>query len=238
MASKAESIYTAYDNIDKIFPKKKIINTGNPVRQDLLTENKNIKSEAYKYFNLSDNKKTLLIIGGSLGAKTINESIALGLENLINNNIQIIWQTGKNYFSSAEEEVKKFNSENIKVLPFISRMDLAYSIADVVISRAGASSISELCLLEKPAILVPSPNVAEDHQTKNALALSEKNAAIVEKDKDSKSSLTDTVIRLLNNEKKLFELSENIAKLAKHNSSQKIAQIVIEAAEKSRSNKK
>lgn len=229
LAAKASAICVAYDRMERYFPKEKIIQTGNPVRQDLIAPAA-MREEAFRYFNLDPNKKTILIIGGSLGARTINESIEKGLERFDKNNIQIIWQTGKSY-----AETQKVISDFICRVPFISRMDLAYLAADLVISRAGASSISELCLLEKPVILVPSPNVAEDHQTKNALALSEKNAAVLVKDTDARASLTDTAIRLVNNPAKLLSLKENIAKMAYHNSADKIAQIV---AETIRTNKK
>lgn len=226
LASKASAICVAYDQMERYFPKEKIIQTGNPVRQDLVAP-ASMREEAFRHFNLDPSKKTILVVGGSLGARTINESIEKGLDHFDRNNIQVIWQTGKSY-----AETKKIVSDFICRTPFISRMDLAYLAADLVISRAGASSISELCILEKPVILVPSPNVAEDHQTKNALALSEKDAAVFVKDADAHTSLVDTAIRLVNNPAKLQTLKENIARLAYHKSADKIAQIVVEAAEK------
>lgn len=224
LAPKASAICVAYDKMERYFPKDKIIQTGNPVRQDLEAP-ASMRDEAFRYFNLNPDKKTILVVGGSLGARTINESIEKGLDHFDKHNIQVIWQTGKSY-----AETNKVVSDFICRMPFISRMDLAYLAADLVISRAGASSISELCLLQKPVVLVPSPNVAEDHQTKNALALSEKDAAVLVKDVDARTSLVDTAIRLVNNPAKLKTLKENIAKLAYHNSADKIAQIVVEAA--------
>ena len=226
LASKASAICVAYDQMERYFPKEKIIQTGNPVRQDLVAP-ASMRKEAFRHFNLDPSKKTILVVGGSLGARTINESIEKGLGHFDRNNIQVIWQTGKSY-----AETKKIVSDFICRTPFISRMDLAYLAADLVISRAGASSISELCILEKPVILVPSPNVAEDHQTKNALALSEKDAAVFVKDADAHTSLVDTAIRLVNNPAKLQTLKENISRLAYHKSADKIAQIVVEAAQK------
>ena len=224
LASKASAICVAYDQMERYFPKEKIIQTGNPVRQDLVAP-ASLREEAFRFFNLDPNKKTILVIGGSLGARTINESIEKGLSLFDKNNIQVIWQTGKAY-----AETKRIISSFICRTPFISRMDLAYLAADLVISRAGASSISELCILEKPVILVPSPNVAEDHQTKNARALSDKNAAVFIKDADAGTALVDTAIRLVNNPAKLRSLQENISKLAYYNAADKIAQIVVEKA--------
>ncbi|MGL4293650.1 MAG: undecaprenyldiphospho-muramoylpentapeptide beta-N-acetylglucosaminyltransferase [Bacteroidales bacterium] len=224
LAAKAEAICVAYDQMDRYFPKDKIIQTGNPVRQDLVAPG-SMREEAFRYFNLDPAKKTILVIGGSLGARTINESIEKGLDQFDKNNIQVIWQTGKSYATT-----NKVVSSFICRTPFITRMDLAYLAADLVISRAGASSISELCILEKPVILVPSPNVAEDHQTKNALALSSKDAAVLIKDADAHTSLADCSIRLVNNPAKLKTLKENIAKLAYYNAADKIAEIVIETA--------
>jgi UDP-N-acetylglucosamine--N-acetylmuramyl-(pentapeptide) pyrophosphoryl-undecaprenol N-acetylglucosamine transferase len=224
LASKAKAICTAYDGMERFFPKERIILTGNPVRQDL-EASQELRDEAFRYFNLDPTKPTVLVIGGSLGARTINESIEKGLEQFDKNGIQVIWQTGKQY--AANDKVV---ADFVCRTPFITRMDLAYLAADLVISRAGASSISELCLLEKAAVLVPSPNVAEDHQTKNALALSEKGAAVLVRDADAKATLVDTAVRLLGNKAKLASLKENIAKLALRNSADKIAQIVIEQA--------
>ena len=226
LAKKASAICVAYEDMEKFFPKDKIIITGNPIRQDLVVPNID-KAEAYKYFDLDPSKKTLLIIGGSLGALTINKSIEKGLTRLSDSGIQVIWQTGKSYDPS-----RVVIPENVKQMHFISRMDYAYSVANLVVSRAGASSISELCILEKPSIFVPSPNVAEDHQTKNAEALSKRNAAVLVKDINAETSLVEEALRLINNEAKLRELQRSIAPLALHRSAEKIAAIVEEQSSK------
>ena len=226
LAKKAKRICVAYEKMDRYFPADKIIVTGNPVRQDL--ENiANKRSEAHEYFKLDANRRTLLVLGGSLGARTINQSLLAGLQKLANTDIQVVWQTGSGYFEALNEKVASLNMPNIKVLSFISRMDLAYAAADLVISRAGACTISELCLTGKPAILVPSPNVAEDHQTKNALALKEQDAADMVKDAEAPERLTDVALSLINNEARLKLLSANISKMAKHNSAKQIAEEIL-----------
>jgi len=222
LAKKAKKIYVAYEGMERFFPKNKIVLTGNPVRQDLFSVSPKTK-EAYQFFNFDPRKKTILIVGGSLGARTINQSIIAGLEKLAKTDIQIIWQTGKFYIGNALKAAEPFANKNLLVTDFVSRMDLAYSIADLVVSRAGASSISELCLLAKPVILIPSPNVAEDHQTQNALALVRKNAAIMIKDVDAKVQLVTKALELINNENELKKLAENIIKLAEKNSADRIA---------------
>lgn len=221
LASKAEKICVAYGGMDKFFPKDKIILTGNPVRQDLF-EVKPKDAEAYKFFNFSTKKKTLLIVGGSLGARTLNQSIIAELEQLSIADIQIIWQTGKFYIEEAKQSAQKYINKNLLVTDFVSRMDYAYSIADLVISRAGASSISELCLLKKPVILVPSPNVAEDHQTQNALALVNRNAAVMIRDVDSVKELVPKALEMIQNDNLLEELANNIGTLAEKNSADRI----------------
>jgi len=226
LSKKASKICVAYDNMEKFFPASKIIKTGNPVRQDLLkTQNK--AKEAYQFFGFDPTKKTLLIVGGSLGARTINQSVTAQLKQLTEANIQVIWQTGKYYFESALQSADSFKSASLLVTDFVSRMDYAYSIADLVISRAGASSISELCLLSKPTILVPSPNVAEDHQTQNALALVRKEAALMIKDSEAINSLIPEAIKLINNDVELLKLAENIFKMAEKDSAERIADEVI-----------
>ena len=225
LAKKAKAICVAYDGMEKYFPKEKIILTGNPVRQDLLNKINN-RDEALTHFNLS-NKKTILIIGGSLGARTINQSVIKDLNKIGESDCQILWQTGKNYFTNAKKAKDESGFENVNVLDFIARMDLAYACADVIISRAGAGTISELCLVGKPVILVPSPNVAEDHQTQNALALVNKNAAIMIRDIDAPDSLIDVTLDLINNEKKKSELAKNISELALKDSAKIIAQEVL-----------
>jgi len=214
LASKAKKICVAYHNMGRYFPKNKIVNTGNPIRKDL-QDIKNKSTEALRFFNFEPDKKTLLIIGGSLGARTINESITLNLDVLIRKNIQVIWQTGKYYYKKAKEEVARYNNHNISVMEFINRMAFAYSVADVIISRAGAGTISELCIVGKPIILVPSPNVAEDHQTKNALALVDKNAAVMVKDANAKSELINNLLELIKDDNKCVEMGVKLQKLAK-----------------------
>lgn len=226
LSQKVDRICVAYSGMEKFFPKQKIILTGNPVRQDILSlEGK--RERGLEFFGLDGNKKTILVIGGSLGARTINESIMNCLEDFASNNIQLIWQTGKGYFETAKSGVSKFEGIGIKAFDFIQKMDLAYSVADMVISRAGASSVSELCLVRKPTILIPSPNVAEDHQTKNAMALVTYNAAIIIKDIDAKQQLKAVAIKLIKDEEACFKLSENIARLALPDSAIVIANEVI-----------
>ena len=237
----AKKICVAYEGMERFFPKEKIILTGNPVRQNLTS---GTKEEAIKYFNqefgvnFSADKKTLLIIGGSLGARTINQGIIAHLNDLIDSDIQVIWQTGKNYFADCQIALEEYNSkfkiQNSKFIctDFVSQMPLAYALADLVISRAGASSISELCLLGKPSILVPSPNVAEDHQTHNAMALVKKDAAVLVKDVDAKDTLIATALPLIKDDKHLAALHDNILKLALPNSARLIAEEVMKLATK------
>ncbi|MBQ0021860.1 MAG: undecaprenyldiphospho-muramoylpentapeptide beta-N-acetylglucosaminyltransferase [Prevotellaceae bacterium] len=230
LAKKARKVCVAYSGMERFFPADKIIMTGNPVRQNLL-DAKVSREEARKSFGLDPDKRTVLIIGGSLGAKTVNDSVLGHLENIRQSDVQFIWQTGKYYSSSIAEALSKEDAvSNLKVLDFISNMDNAYAAADVVVSRAGASSISELCLLGKPCILVPSPNVAEDHQTKNAMALSTKGAAILVKDADARESLISTALSTIADDAKLASLSENVKKLAFHNSADVIAEEVYKLA--------
>lgn len=225
LGRRVNKICVAYENMDKYFPKEKILVTGNPVRQDILSlEGK--RKEAMSFFGLNPEKRTLLVIGGSLGARTINESMAGCLEMLLKNNIQVIWQTGKSYTAS-------YNTKgSVWVGPFISRMDFAYSAADIVVSRAGAISLSELAIVKKPCILVPSPNVAEDHQTKNAMALVKNDAAILVKDMEAREKLGNVIIDLINNQQKQNELSSNIGKMAFPNAAERIANEVIQLVKK------
>ena len=236
LASKAKAICVAYENMDRFFPKDRIILTGNPVRQELQNDTIN-REEAIRFFNLDPSKKTILVIGGSLGARTINNSIAAGIEK-IPQNIQLIWQSGKGYDTQAQKALEEKKPENIKQMPFISRMDMAYKAADLVISRAGASSISELCLLGKPVILIPSPNVAEDHQTKNAQALSTKNAALMIRDCDAQNLLIDTALKTVQDETSLKNMSDNISKMAQRDSATRIADIIFELVTKNKKNGK
>ena len=236
LASKAKAICVAYENMERFFPKDRIILTGNPVRQELQNDTIS-REEAIRFFNLDPSKKTILVIGGSLGARTINNSIAAGIEK-IPQNIQLIWQSGKGYDTQAKKVLDEKKPENIKQMPFISRMDMAYKAADLVISRAGASSISELCLLGKPVILIPSPNVAEDHQTKNAQALSTKNAALMIRDCDAQNLLIDTALKTVQDETSLKNMSDNISKMAQRDSATHIADIIFELVTKNKKNGK
>ena len=226
LAKKAEKICVAYEGMERFFPAEKIIMTGNPVRQALLNT-KISREDAVKSFGLNPTKKTILLLGGSLGARTINVSVLLHLDLVKSTDVQFIWQTGSYYSAAIAEELKGENIPNLKVTDFITDMATAYKAADLVISRAGASSISEFCLIGKPVILVPSPNVAEDHQTKNALALSTKNAAIHVKDADAPANLLELAVHTVNDNKRLAELSENVLKLALPNSAEIIAKEVI-----------
>ena len=237
----AKKICVAYEGMERFFPKEKIILTGNPVRQNLTS---GTREEAIKYFNqefgvnFSADKKTLLIIGGSLGARTINQSIISHLNDLVDSDIQVIWQTGKNYFADCQTALEEYNSkfkiQNSKFIctDFVSQMPLAYALADLVISRAGASSISELCLLGKPSILVPSPNVAEDHQTHNAMALVRKDAAVLVKDIEAKDALITSALALIHDETQLENLKKNILTLALPDSARLIADEVMKLASK------
>jgi UDP-N-acetylglucosamine--N-acetylmuramyl-(pentapeptide) pyrophosphoryl-undecaprenol N-acetylglucosamine transferase len=223
LAAKASKICVAYHGMERFFPQKKILLTGNPVRQDLL-EGTGLKEEGRNFYHLDPNKKTLLIIGGSLGARTLNESVMAHLDELeAAEDVQVIWQTGKYYYNQIQERLSGRILKNIQVLEFVNRMNLAYASADLIISRAGASSISELCLLEKAVILVPSPNVAEDHQTKNALALVREEAAVMIRDADARATLIGKALELIHQPDALAGLSRHIVKLAQHNSADRIA---------------
>lgn len=236
LAQKAEKICVAYEGMERFFPAGKIIMTGNPVRQDLL-DRQTDRSEAVRSFGLDPEKKTILIIGGSLGARTINQCVLSHLDLIRSSGVQFIWQTGKIYIDDARRRVAEAGElPMLHVTDFISRMDLAYSAADLVISRAGAGSISEFCLLRKPVVLVPSPNVAEDHQTKNALALVDKGAALYVKDSEAQEKMLATAIDAVNDALRLRTLSENIAKLAFYNSADRIADEVLALAANYRNN--
>ncbi len=222
LAKKANAICVAYENLERFFPKDKMILTGNPVRQDLLV--KADKSEANAYFELDESKKTIVILGGSLGARRINQLIEKELDFLVAQNCQIIWQCGKLYF----EEYNKYNdNKNVQVVAFIDRMDLVYAAADVIISRSGASSVSELCIVGKPTIFIPSPNVAEDHQTKNAKAIVDKKGAILLKENELNEKFETTFSDVISNENLQIELSQNLKKLAKPNATKDIVEEII-----------
>ncbi|RXM42930.1 undecaprenyldiphospho-muramoylpentapeptide beta-N-acetylglucosaminyltransferase [Flavobacterium sp. YO64] len=209
LSKKANAICVAYQNLERFFPKEKIVLTGNPVRQDLIDiESK--RDEAIAFFGLDSNKKTLLVLGGSLGARRINQLIEKELPNFLSQDVQVIWQCGKLYF----DEYKKYNQLGVKVVDFIERMDFVYAAADVIISRAGASSVSELCIVGKPVIFIPSPNVAEDHQTKNAQAIVEAKGAILLKESELDNEFSIVFEALLKDEGKQKQLSVNIKKLA------------------------
>jgi UDP-N-acetylglucosamine--N-acetylmuramyl-(pentapeptide) pyrophosphoryl-undecaprenol N-acetylglucosamine transferase len=217
LSKKANAICVAYENLERFFPKEKIVLTGNPVRQDLIDiESK--RDEAIAFYGLDPNKKTLLVLGGSLGARRVNQLIEKELQSLISQDIQIIWQCGKLYF----EDYKKHNQQNIRVVDFIERMDFVYAAADVIISRAGASSVSELCIVGKPVIFIPSPNVAEDHQTKNAQAIVDAKGAILLKESELESQFSIVFEALLKDEGKQKQLSTNIKKLAMPNATKEI----------------
>lgn len=231
LAKKAKRICVAYEGMDRFFPADKIVITGNPVRQSLI-ENSISREDAIKSFGLDPEKKTILLVGGSLGARTINESIMQHLDMVENSGVQFIWQTGKYYNAAIMEKLNAYKKlPMLKVTDFISDMGAAYKAADLVISRAGASSISEFCLIGKPVILVPSPNVAEDHQTKNAMALVNKDAALYVKDADAPHSLLALAINTVKDADHLAKLSANIRKLGKENSAEVIADEVIKLAE-------
>lgn len=216
VASKVSKVCVAYEGMEKYFPKEKIIVTGNPVRKDILSvESK--REKARDHFGFDNSTRTLLIIGGSLGARTINESILASIEKIVDARIQLIWQTGKGYYDQYKASLSKYDQKLIRVQDFLREMDLAYAAADVVISRSGALAVSELCIAKKPSILVPSPNVAEDHQRKNAMALVEKNAAILVEDRDAKEKLVDTALQLIFDDQRCGKLSAGIAALARPN---------------------
>jgi len=226
LASKVEKLCVAYDNMDRFFPKEKIMLTGNPVRQDI----KNLEAKRIRgieYFGLDPNKKTVLVVGGSLGARTINHAIDAGVEELAKNNIQLVWQTGKLYVDEAAKTVAKYEGKGIKTMPFISKMDYAYAVADVVVSRAGAMSVSELSIAKKPAIFVPLPSAAEDHQTKNAMALVNHNAALLVKDTEAQELLMPMLIDLVKNDAEQQKIANNVAKMAFSDSANIIADEVI-----------
>lgn len=222
LSKKANSICVAYDHLERFFPKEKIILTGNPVRQDLLNIHDK-KDEALQYFKLDKNKKTLLILGGSLGARRINQLIEKELDKLLSLNVQVIWQCGKFYL----EDYEKYNRHNVQVVAFVERMDLVYAAADVVISRAGASSVSELCIVGKPVIFIPSPNVAEDHQTKNAQAIVNKKGAILLKESQLEDDFILVFESLIKDQGKQEQLSENIKLLAKPKATLQIVDAIV-----------
>ncbi len=214
LGEKVQKVCVAYPEMEKYFPKSKIIFTGNPVRKDIIDLDSK-REKGKNHFGLSDNERTLLILGGSLGARTINESVLEGIDKLIDSNVQVIWQTGKFYYESIKAQVQNKDLRRIRIHDFLKQMDLAYAASDVVISRAGALSISEICLAKRPCILVPSPNVAEDHQTKNAMTLVKEGAARMIKDQEAKSSLVSESLKLIYDQQACNSLRDNIARLGK-----------------------
>ena len=232
LGKKASKICVAYDHMERFFPADRILKTGNPVRQALL-ETTISRDDAVRSLGLDPAKKTILLVGGSLGARTINESVLQHLDLVSSSDMQFVWQTGKYYSAQIQEELKqKGKPDNLKVTDFISDMGAAYKAADLVVSRAGASSISEFCLIGMPVILVPSPNVAEDHQTKNAMALVEKDAALYVKDAEAPDQLLQLAIATAADDARLASLHENILKLALPDSASIIADEVVKLAQK------
>jgi len=223
LSKKASKICVAYENLEPFFPKEKMVLTGNPVRQDLM-EVDSKRSEAISYFNLDDNKKTVLILGGSLGSRRINQLIEKELDFLLASGVQVFWQCGNFYMA----EYKHFSEkEDVQVVSFIDRMDLIYAAADVVISRSGASSVSELCLVGKPVIFIPSPNVAEDHQTKNGKAIVDKKGALLIKESELDAKFESVFNQLIHDEKLQDNLSQSIKKLAKPNATKDIVDEIV-----------
>lgn len=231
LSKSVNTICVAYDGMDRYFPSKKIVFSGNPVRENLLV-NRDNKNEAREYFGLSGEEKVVLIIGGSLGARSINNAVLTNLDLISKSGVQVIWQTGAYYFEQIQNETKNKLPGNLHIHQFISRMDLAYSVADVVISRAGAGTISELCLVGKPAVLVPSPNVSEDHQTKNAMALVEKDAAVMLTDKEIDKKLFRETFEIVNNKELCQLMAANIRTLAKPEATKTIVEEVEKLIEK------
>jgi UDP-N-acetylglucosamine--N-acetylmuramyl-(pentapeptide) pyrophosphoryl-undecaprenol N-acetylglucosamine transferase len=214
LAKKVTKICVAHEGMEKFFPAEKIVFTGNPVRKDIISSVVK-RAEALEFFELSAHKKTILVLGGSLGARTLNDSILNDLNKIIKSGVQLIWQTGKFYYQDIVSQVRSVRTNDIKIFEFLKEMNFAYAASDVVISRAGALSISELCLVQKPVIFVPSPNVAEDHQTQNARSLVEKDAAVMVRDDEAREKLVDQTLALLNDPGKQDLLKQNIGKMAK-----------------------
>lgn len=231
LSKKVNTICVAYDKMERYFPAKKIIFTGNPVRENLIS-NLNNKNEALEYFGLKGDEKVVLIIGGSLGAGSVNNAVLKNLDGISKSGVQIVWQTGAYYYDRMITETKDRKPENLQIHKFLSRMDLAYSAADVVISRAGAGTISELCLVGKPTILVPSPNVSEDHQTKNAMALVEKDAAVMISDNEIDNKLFQETFELVQNKELCQLMATNIRTLAKPEATKTIVDEVEKLIEK------
>lgn len=231
LAAKVDKVCVAYEGMERFFPVGKIVYTGNPVRRDL-HEALSDKAGACSHFGIDPQRRVLLVVGGSLGARTLNNCMLDALPVLAQNDVEVIWQTGSFYYQKVMEQTASMKLPNVHIHQFLSRMDLAYAAADLVISRAGAGTISELCLVKKPTILVPSPNVAEDHQTRNALALAERNAAVLISDHEATDRLIKEALQLIEQPEDLQQLSQNIAELAKPNAAKDIAQIVIDSSKR------
>lgn len=229
LGRKAQKICVAFDGMEKFFPADKILVTGNPIRKDSVNIDGK-REAAVDFFGLSMLKKTILVTGGSLGAGTLNKSMLAGADRVVSQDIQLIWQTGKYYFQSINDQIRGKEHGSIKVLEFLQRMDMAYAAADVIISRAGAGTIAELFVVAKPVILVPSPNVAEDHQTQNAMALVKNDAAILVKDSEAEQNLVDVALKLIKDNVKCAELSENIGMMALPDADEVIAREVLKIA--------
>ncbi|MGF7081778.1 undecaprenyldiphospho-muramoylpentapeptide beta-N-acetylglucosaminyltransferase [Mucilaginibacter sp. UYCu711] len=227
LGKKARKICVAFDGMEQFFPAAKLIKTGNPIRRESV-DVAGKKMQALELYKLSTEKKTIMVTGGSLGARTLNNSVLAALDKIIAADVQLIWQTGKFYYKTIIEQLGENYHPNIKIMEFVNRMDLAYAAADVIISRAGAGTIAELCVVKKPVILVPSPNVAEDHQTKNALALVNEQAAIFVADRDAEEKLINKALELLNDKALQKKLSDNIGKMALPNADEVIAKEVIQ----------
>ncbi len=225
LGKKASKICVAYDKMERFFPAGKIVFTGNPIRSGL-TEILPKSEEAKAFFNIDTDQRVILVVGGSLGARTLNESMLGNLELIRNSDVLFIWQTGKYYFKAIQSQMENHQVSNIRLMEFIPRMDLAYSLADVVISRAGAGTISELCMVGAPSVLVPSPNVSEDHQTRNAMSLVEKEAAILVKDTDAVNNLVGEALALVADREKCLKLSQSIKKLATPNATEDIISVI------------
>lgn len=231
LAKSAKTICVAYEGMEEFFPKHKIVLTGNPVRAEI-NDSLQFKHEAYAYFKLNPNKKTIAVLGGSLGALTLNDACSSAIDQIkADDSVQIIWQCGKSHFTKFES-CEMAQNPNVKIFPFIEKMDFVYAISDLIIARAGALTVSELCIAGKAVILVPSPNVAEDHQTKNARSLLNSNAALLIKDADARKDLFPTAFKLIHQEDRLRSMSTQISLLARPDAARDIARIIIETANK------
>ncbi len=230
LGGRAKKICVAYEGMEKYFPAEKIVLTGNPVRKDIMNLDRK-RPDAREFYGLAPERKTLLVLGGSLGARTINESIIQNIKQLVDSRVQVIWQTGRLYFKEMQSRMEEVKQKDLRVVQFIDNMDLAYAVADVVISRAGALSISELCLAKKPVIFVPSPNVAEDHQTKNAKYLVDKQAAEMVPDKEAIGRLVTEALDLLEDTERQATLKENIALQAKPDAAKDIVNEIMQVVE-------